>query len=71
MKSKSTHRVEEGYSDALGGVSQQMGCFFPASFCLFLFFSHYNFNNTNRKKHRWCAWDLNPGWQDGRSRRIL
>ena len=29
-------------------------------FVLFLFFSHYNFN-TNWKKHRWCAWDLNPG----------
>ena len=39
----------------------------PASFCLFLSFSHYNFNN--RKKHRWCAWDLNPGPQDGRRRR--
>ena len=21
------------------------------------------------KKHRWCAWDLNPGPQDGRHRR--
>ena len=39
----------------------------PASLCLFLFFSHYNFN-TNWKKHRWCAWDLNPGPQDGRRR---
>ena len=35
---------------------------FPASFCLFLFFSRYNFN-TNRKKHRWCALDSNPGLQ--------
>ena len=40
----------------------------PASFCLFLFFSRYNFN-TNWKKHRWCAWDSNPGPQDGRCRR--
>ena len=31
-----------------------------ASFCLFSSFSHYNFNNTNWKKRRWCAWDLNP-----------
>ena len=39
-----------------------------ATFCLFsLFslFSHYNFNNTNWKKHRWCAWDSNPGLQNG------
>ena len=40
----------------------------PASFCLFLFFSHYNFN-TIWKKHRWCAWDSNPGPQDGWRRR--
>ena len=40
----------------------------PASFCLFLSFSRYNFN-TNWKKCRWCAWDLNPGPQDGRRRR--
>ena len=37
-------------------------------FWLFLFFSHYNFN-INWKKHRWCAWDSNPGLQDGRHRR--
>ena len=41
-------------------------CFFkngpiPASFCLFSFFSRYNFN-------RRCAWDSNPGPQDGRCR---
>ena len=36
-------------------------------FCLFLFFSHYNFN-TNWKKRRWCAWDSNPGPQYGRRR---
>ena len=39
----------------------------PASFCLFLLFSHYNFN-TNWKKHRWCAWETNLGPQDGRRR---
>ena len=32
-------------------------------FCLFSFFSSYNFNNTNWKKLWWCAWDLNPGPQ--------
>ena len=37
---------------------------FPASFCLFLFFSRHNFN-TNWKKHRWCAWDSNLGPKDG------
>ena len=41
----------------------------PAPFCLFLSFSRYNFNNTNWKKHRWCAWNSNPGPQDGRCRR--
>ena len=41
----------------------------PASFCLFSLFSRYNFNNTNWKKRRWCAWDSNPGPQDGRCRR--
>ena len=40
-----------------------------ASFCLFSSFSRYNFNNTNWKKHRWCAWDSNPRPQDGRRRR--
>ena len=32
-------------------------------------FSAYNFNNTNCKKRRWCAWDLNPGRENGRHRR--
>ena len=32
-------------------------------------FSHYNFNNTNWKKHTLCAWDSNLGPQDGRRRR--
>ena len=40
----------------------------PASFCLFLSFSHYNFNNTNHKKRRRCTWDLNLRPQDGRHR---
>ena len=39
----------------------------PAPFCLFLFLSHYNFN-TIWKKRSWCAWDSNPGQQDGRWR---
>ena len=30
----------------------------------------YNLNDINWKKHRWCAWDLNPGQQDWRRRRI-
>ena len=42
--------------------------FFRPLFCLFLLFSRYNFN-TNWKKRRWCAWDPNPGPQDGRRRR--
>ena len=37
-------------------------------FRLFSFFSSYNFNNTNWKKHWWCAWDSNPGPQYGRRR---
>ena len=41
-----------------------------SSFCLFSSFSHYNFNNTNWKKCRWCVWDLNLGQQDCRCRRI-
>ena len=39
-------------------------------FCLFSFFSRYNFN-TNWKKCRWYAWDSNPGPQDGRRIRNL
>ena len=31
--------------------------------------SNYNFNNINLNKHRWCAWDTNPGRQVGRLRR--
>ena len=36
---------------------------------LFLAFSHHNFNNTNWKKHRCCAWDSNLRTQDIRHRR--
>ena len=43
-----------------------MGQYRPL-FCLFSFFSRYNFN-INWKKRRWCAWDSNPGPQDGRRR---
>ena len=39
----------------------------PASYCLFLLFSRYNFNKW--KKRRWSAWDSNPEPQDGRRRR--
>ena len=37
---------------------------------LFVYFVlfHYNFNNTNWKKHRCCARDSNPRPQDGRRR---
>ena len=45
----------------------------PASFCSFHFptlMTNLQFDNTNWKKHRLCAWDLNPGWQDGRRRWI-
>ena len=36
---------------------------------LFSLFSRHNSNNTNWKKHRWSAWESNPGPQDGRRRR--
>ena len=41
---------------------------------LFVYFRSFHtpiqMTNTNWKKHRWCAWDSNPGRQDGRRRRI-
>ena len=40
----------------------------PVSFCLFSSFSQHNFNNTNWKKCRWCAWDSSPQPQSGRHR---
>ena len=45
-------------------------------FCVFSFFSHsnssdkYTMNFINWKKHRWYAWDSNPGRHDGTRRRI-
>ena len=33
----------------------------PAFLCLLSSFSHDNFNKTNWKKPRWCAWNSNPG----------
>ena len=42
----------------------------PVSFCLFPPISLYNFNNTNWKKWRLCAWDSNPRPQDGKRRWI-
>ena len=45
----------------------------PASFCLFLFFSHDKFSTNfdyKWKNRRWCAWYLNTGQQDGRCRWI-
>ena len=41
---------------------------------LFVYFRSFHIpiqmTNINWKKHRWCAWDSNPGQQDGRRRRI-
>ena len=43
----------------------------PASFLMFIFvFSKWYNSNLNWKKLRWCAWDSNPGRQDGRRRQI-
>ena len=42
----------------------------PASFSIyFRLFNTLQFK-LKLKKHRWCAWDLNPGRQDGRRKRI-
>ena len=38
-------------------------------FDLFSFFSLATISTQIEKKHRWCAWDSNPGPQDGRRRR--
>ena len=46
---------------------------FCVFFVLFTFqfkWQIYNLNLINWKKHRWCAWDSNPGRQDGRRRWI-
>ena len=46
-----------------------MGQSRPLFLFIFVFSTRYNLN-WNWKKHRWCAWDSNPGRQDGRSKRI-
>ena len=38
----------------------------PASFCSFLSFPQWNNSNIVWYKHRWCAWDSNPGRLNGR-----
>ena len=43
-----------------------MGQSRPVLFIFFLFSLQFQYK---LKKHRWCAWDLNPGPQDGRRRR--
>ena len=40
----------------------------PGLFLFIFVIFHYNFNTTNWKKRRWCAWDSNPGAQYGRHR---
>ena len=42
----------------------------PASFLFIFDFSTCYNSNLNWKKHRWCAWDSNPGRQVGRHERI-
>ena len=45
----------------------KMFCFLNGlilSSSLFIFvFSTWHNSNINWRKHRWCAWDSNPGWQ--------
>ena len=49
----------------------KMGQSRPLFLFIFVFSTCYNLNsNLNWKKHRWCAWDLNPGRQDGRRKWI-
>ena len=40
----------------------------PASFSVY--FRLFNMLQFKLKKRRWCAWDSNPGRQDGRRKRI-
>ena len=50
---------------------KKMGQFRPLFLFIFVFSTRHNLNsNLNWKKHRWCAWESNPGWQDGRRERI-
>ena len=48
---------------------KKMGQSRPLFLFIFVFSTSYNLN-SNWKKRRWCAWDSNPGWQDGRRERI-
>ena len=48
-----------------------MGQSRPLFLFIFVFSTRYNLNsNLNWKKHRWCAWESNPGRQDGRRKQI-
>ena len=47
---------------------KKMGQFRP--FSVFSFFQHITIQILNWLKRKWCAWDSNPGQQDGRCRRI-
>ena len=49
--------------------SKKMGQFRPLFLFIFVISTCYNLNSY-WKKHRWCAWDSNPGWQDGRIEQI-
>ena len=40
----------------------------PASFSVY--FRLFNMLQFKLKKRRWCAWESNPGRQDGRRKRI-
>ena len=42
----------------------------PGLFLFLFVFSTCHDSNIIWLKHRWCAWDLNPGWQDRRHRQI-
>ena len=49
----------------------KMGQSRPLFLFIIVFSTCYKLNsNLNWWKHRWCAWDPNPGWQDGRRKRI-
>ena len=61
----------------MGTINENFCCNppnFASILSLFLFFSHpnsddkyrLNLNYVNRKKCRWCAWDLNTGPLDGK-----
>ena len=58
------------YLSRYGWISVFLNGPIPASFCLFSSFSKRHKSNINWLKRWWCAWDSNPGWQDGRHTRI-